>query len=481
MSIHNLQAVILAAGTASRFKTGSSKLTATVCGQELIIYPVRLMNELGIPTTVVVGHDKEKIQEAITRNGINNINYSVQAEQRGTADAAATTRDSWFKDHILILHGDLPLITHDVIEKLWDAHCTTNAAVSIVTAHNADPALQGYARIHQEGPRLQLLESSNSHDHCCVNAGIYLVQKEFLTSVIDQLRHMDAAECSFAHVITLAAERNFVVTPVVVPFDQVRGVNSFQDLWAVEQIKRAELIKHWMEHGVRFSVAQSVHIDLHVTIGAGSSIGSGVHLLGHTKIGAHCTIHEFSSIQESTVGDNCTIYSHTIIKDSCVGNRVAVGPFAHVRDNCFLGNESVIGNFVELKKTTIGERTKAKHLTYLGDAEVGAHVNIGAGTITANHNGFTKNRTIIKDDAYVGANNTLIAPVTVEANAMTAAGSVITDNVPADALAIGRARQVNKEGYAQKLRDRAAGKNNDGPVSFVGARKIDTDSSSMAE
>ncbi len=249
-------------------------------------------------------------------------------------------------------------------------------------------------------------------------------------------------------------KQKLTVNTVSAPFDQIRGINTFEELWAVEHLKRTELIKYWMSQGVRFSVAQNVHIDLDVSIGAGSYVGCGVHLLKGTKLGKNVKVHEFASLQNAVIGDNTQIYPFSIIENATIGKNTKVGPFIHMRDNVNIGNQSTLGNFVEVKNSTIGHYSQAKHLSYIGDANIGDNVNIGAGTITCNYDGTKKSRTIIKDDVFVGSNNTLVAPITIGENAYTAAGSVITDDVPANALGIARERQTNKKDYAKKLRQR---------------------------
>lgn len=482
--IKGIQAIILAAGKSSRFKTDKTKLLEKICGQEIVLYPIKLLLSMHIPITVIVGHQKEQIRETITQHVGDSVSYVIQEEQEGTAHAIAVAQDALHQDHILIMHGDTPLVTSSIIENLYAQHTKTNAALSFVTAHNADPSLDGYARVVIEGNRISIIDdlSDDTSNHCCINAGIYLVKKDFLELVISELElaHADK-ECSFASIINLARDHNYPVSTTTASFDRVRGINTFQELWAAEQIKRAELIKQWMENGVKFPVAQSVHIDLNVKIGAGSFIGCGVHLLGDTQIGTNCSIHEFSSIENSSINDDSTVFSHCVIKDSQIGSQVRIGPFAHLREHTLIGDNSIIGNFVELKKSSIGAHTKAKHLSYLGDADIGSHVNIGAGTITANHNGLSKQKTSIQDNAYIGVHSSLVAPVTVGSNAFTAAGSVITEDVPSDALAIARARQINKEGYAKKLKHLTPGETPAPSTSFGIAIKTNDDNSTVNE
>ena len=224
-----------------------------------------------------------------------------------------------------------------------------------------------------------------------------------------------------------------------------------QELWAAEHIKRSELIKFgWIKEYI-FLLRKMCILILIYLLAQVAILAVACICFQARSIGKNCRIQEFSSIESSTIGDNCDILPHTIIKDSSIGTNINIGPFAHIREYSHIGENVVLGNFVEVKKSTIGKGTTAKHLAYLGDAIIGANVNIGAGTITCNYNGLTKHQTIIKDNAFIGSNNTLIAPVTIETDAYTAAGSVISENVPAEALAISRARQVNKEGYARQL------------------------------
>lgn len=471
--ITNLQAIVLAAGKSTRFNINSSKMVEKICGQEMILYTTRLLEQLKIPTTVVVGYQKDAVQEVITNFHKERIHFEIQEEQYGTGHAIVCARNSFKEEHILIMNGDMPLVTSDIIERLYNSHIESQACMSFIVAHNDDPSGQSYDRVIKDDNKIKIVQAKDFNgdytDHCCINAGIYIVSKSFLEKNIQEIEKNDGStELCFTNIIKIASDQNVIVTTIQTSFDRIRGINNFQELWAAEQIKRAELIKYWMENGVRFSVAQNVHIDLDVTIGSGSYIGCGVHILQGSKIGQNCFIHEFSAIENSILEDQATIYSHCIIKDSYISACAQVGPFAHVTSSSRLEANAVIGNFVEVKRSTIGINSKAKHLTYLGDAQIGNNVNIGAGTITCNYDGTNKNQTIIKDGAFISSNNSLVAPVVIEKNAFTAAGSTITDFVPEDALAIARARQINKEGYAKKLRMQAKHKD-DQDSSFIGA------------
>lgn len=452
----NLQAIILAAGKSTRFNTESSKLTELLCGQAMILYPTKLLEKLAIPTVAVVGHCKENVQAIMEQHHGSAIKSVVQTEQKGTGHALLTSQHLWNKDHILVLNGDAPLITEDLIIKLYQEHTQKNMTISFVTSCNPDPTSKSYGRVVRSQNSIEIIEAKDftgdMAEHCCINAGIYIINKNFLTTHIAELTDNNAnKELYITDLIKIASTQGLGVTTISASFDTIRGINTFQELWAVEQIKRSQLITYWMDRGVRFSVAQNVHIDLNVTIGAGSYIGCGVHLEGNTHVGKNCRIKEFSSLENTILDDNVIINPHTIINNSHIASGSHVGPFAHVHDNVTLGLNSRIGNFVEIKRSTLDSNVAAKHLSYIGDAIIGWGVNIGAGTITCNYDGTEKHKTIIKNNAFIGSNNTLIAPVIIGDHAFTAAGSTITDNVPDGALAIGRAYQINKPDYAKKI------------------------------
>jgi bifunctional UDP-N-acetylglucosamine pyrophosphorylase/glucosamine-1-phosphate N-acetyltransferase len=454
--MHTIQAIVLAAGKSTRFKTGRSKLLEKICGKPMILYLTDFLDHHAIPTTVVVGYQKEAVMDLIKAKSTTPPHFIMQEEQRGTGHAVQCTRTAWQQENILILNGDVPLITDTLIKELYDTHLQSSAVLSFVTAHYAEPS-ESYGRIVVNNGIIRIVEahefSDDLQEHCYINAGIYLIRKDFLEIYLDRLQANSVKkEFYLTDLVHIASSQHLTVNMVKAPFDCIRGINNFQELWAAEHIKRSDLISYWMYHGVRFNFPQTVHVDHDVQLGAGSEIGAGVQLRHGTIVGTNCSIGDFSIIEHSRLADDVTVYSHTVIQDSTVDSHTQVGPFAHLRNQTHLETHTIIGNFVEIKKSTLDHHTKAKHLAYLGDTHIGAHVNIGAGTITCNHDGTKKHTTIIQDHAYIGSNNTLVAPVTIGARAYTAAGSTITTNVPADSLAIARERQVNKDGYALKLR-----------------------------
>ena len=488
MNTSTIQAIILAAGKSTRFNTGRSKLLERLCGQEMILYTTKLFESLSLPTTVVLGYEAENVKKVISAHHAEII-FAEQSEQKGTGHALACSQQTWLADHILVVNADMPLITKKIINELVEKHLSTNSDVSFVTSHTENPSQSGYGRVIEKNGTIKIVEARDYEnapaDECCINAGIYIFKKTFLHTYLPQLNNQNTSnEYYLTDLIEKAATNNLDVQTIAAPFDHIRGVNTLKELWSAEQIKRAELISHWMDNGVRFFAAQAVHVDENVTIGQGSTISYGTHIINGTKIGINCHIEPFSVISNSTIGNNVTIYSHSVITDSTIEAHTKIGPFAHIRTQSTVKQSATVGNFVELKATTLGANSKAKHLAYLGDTTAGERVNIGAGTITCNHNGITKQPTTIEDNVYIGSNNTLVAPLTIGKNSYTAAGSVITKPVPPEALAIARAYQINKEGYATKLRKKFAQEqqakinetNQTETVSFVAALKTHNDS-----
>jgi len=454
MAFENVEAIVLAAGKSTRFKTGKSKLIEKICGREIILFATKLLEQIKIDTTLVVGHQKEIVQQLVKKHH-KNITFIEQKKQLGTGHAVASTKDIWKKEHVLILNGDVPLVTEQIIEDLYKKHIATDAAISFVVSHCENPN-HAYGRVIKDKNKIKIVEAKDfdptiHNDHCCINAGIYIAKTEFLKDCIEKIDKSASNEFYLTDLVEIASNANLGVQTTSASLNVTRGVNTLEELWATEQIQRAELIKYWMNHGVRFNVAQAVHIDLDVQIGNGTQIGCAVHLLGNTKIGKNCNIRKFTTIEDSTLEDNVEIHPNCVVRDSYIAKEAQVGPFANIHSQTKIEQGVSIGNFVEVKKSNIGKFTFARHHSYLGNATIGSRVNIGAGTITCNYDGIAKHETIIKDNAYIGSNNTLVAPLTIEKNAFTAAGSTITEDVPTSCLAIGRSRQVNKENYVEKL------------------------------
>ena len=465
-----VQAILLAAGKATRFNTSLTKLSFTICGQEMIAYPLHLLSQLNIRTTLVVGYQKEVVLDIVQKHGFS-VDYVEQTAQKGTGHAVLCTQEFWEAEHILILNGDVPLIKEEYIQSLIDRHTSTQAAITFITAYNADPSITGYGRVIQDDSGISIVEQRDFKGdpaiHCRLNAGIYLIKRSFLQKTLSTLTPSAHGELYITDLIKKACEQKERVEMIDVAFDYIRGVNTLRELWIAEHIQKSDIILQWMNKGVRFAAPQSVHIDLDVHIGADSYIGYGVQLRNTTRIGHNVHVDAFSIIDNALIHDGALIRSHSVISNSEVHTACQVGPFAHVHRETILHPQSCVGNFVEVSKTSLGQKSKAKHLTYLGNAQIGNQVNIGAGTITCNYNGVSKHTTTIKEGAFIGSNSCLIAPVTVGAQSITAAGSVITQDVPDEALAIARAHQANKEHYAPLLKERYLGAQQNAPQNRV--------------
>lgn len=448
------QAVILAAGRSRRFNTHRSKLSYTLCGQPMIAYPLEACNKLNIPAICVIGHQKEEIIALLDKLNFSNLTYVEQKEQRGTGHAVLCAQKYLHTDHVLIMNGDMPLVDAAIIQSIIQHHETDQAAITFAIAYTDQAA--HYGRVVKQKDSIAIIEARDCDQALlqvtCINAGIYLIQRSFLDMMLNQLSEHENGEFYITDLIALASKAHKKIATIEVPFERIRGVNTLQELSTARALKQRDIISYWMDQGVDFIMPETTYVEQSVTIGSDTTIGAGVILQGATSIGNHCTIGASSVINSSTLHHHVVVKSHTIIENSIIKAHAALGPCAHIRNHSLIEEHAVIGNFVEINKTHVGAGTKAKHLAYLGNASLGSQVTIGAGTITCNYNGFTKEHTTIFDHAFIGCNSALVAPVTIGADAIVAAGSVITKDVPSNALAIGRALQINKNNYAAQLR-----------------------------
>lgn len=468
----SVQAIILAAGKSTRFAMGTSKLAFPLCGQEMVLYPVSIAQILSLPTIIVTGYQKDIITHLITQRSNGSLSFVEQEEQRGTGHAVMCTQQLWHAENILIINGDMPLVTQELIAQLVHEHIATRATITFVTSQCNDYP-NGYGKVINDGI-VRIVEerdfTGTKEEAQLINAGIYLVNKDFLKTALEQLTiHENSQEWYITDLIALAGTRGKTVHTLETDFNTIRGINTINELIAAEKIIRERIIQQFMKQGVYFEQPETTIIENDVLIGAGTRIGAGVHITRGSRIGARCVIGQYSIITNSTLADQVTILPHCVVTHSEICDHASIGPFAHLRNVHSIHEHACIGNFVEVSNSTIGAHSKAKHLSYIGNANIGKKVNIGAGTITCNYDGFRKHVTTIEDEAKIGSNNCLVAPVTIGHNAMTGAGSVITSDVPPLALGIARAHQVNKEHYAQRLAESR---------SFLGAIKTETTSQS---
>ena len=331
----NLQAILLAGGKSIRFNTEKTKLTEKICGKEMILYPIDLLQRMNIPTTMVVGFQKEKVLEVLAHHNIKNISIATQDEQLGTGHAVAITKDYWNKDHILIINGDIPLMTSDVIQKLYNKHIKTDADISFATAHSLDEANDSYCRIVINDNKIRVIERREENldmdAQCCVSVGIYIMKRAFLEAHIDKLTKSSFTdEFYLPELIQIASNEKCKIITTPISFDLARGVNTLAELWVVEHIKRSQLISYWMNHGVRFAISLNVMIDCDVVLEPGVYIGSAVHLLGKTIVKKNATVGAFAYIKNSIIEENVKIKSHTVIKKSTIGKDAVINSFTQV-------------------------------------------------------------------------------------------------------------------------------------------------------
>lgn len=300
----------------------------------MVFYPLSLLQELAIPTTVVVGHQKDLVEELIANHYQTGVAFSHQDEQLGTAHAVSCALETLSRDHVLVMNADTPLVTKEIIKQLIDNHYKHTATISFVVAHNADPSGYSYGRLVQTKDDMRIVAShdftGDYHEHCLVDAGIYLIQREFLISSLPHLAiNQRTGETYLSDLIALADRQRAIITLTHAPFDRIRSIDTLQELWAAEHIKRSDLIRDWMSKGVRFTQPQTAHIDLSVTIGKDSVIGAGVHLTGSTRIGKGCTIREYSILENTVVGDHATVLPHSFISNTSIKAKSMIGPYAH--------------------------------------------------------------------------------------------------------------------------------------------------------
>jgi len=362
----NLQAVLLAGGKSIRFNTEKSKLTEKICGKEMILYPIYLLQRMNIPTTLVVGFQKEKILNVLSKNSIKNIGIADQNEQLGTGHAIAVTKNHWNKNNILIINGDIPLMTADVIQKLYNKHIKTDADISFMTSHSLDDLNDSYCRIVINDNKISVVERRDEkiemEAQCCISVGVYIMKKEFLEKHIDKLTlSAFTNEYYLPELIQIAGNEKCKVVTLPVSFDLSRGVNTLAELWVVEHIKRSQLISYWMNHGVRFAISLNVIIDSDVILEPGVFIGSGVHLLGKTIVKKNANIGAFAYIENSIIEENAKIKSHTVILKSTIGQGAIINSFNQV--NC----EHIVGTTKKINEN--------KHPLFTGAVKDGSSMD----------------------------------------------------------------------------------------------------------
>jgi bifunctional UDP-N-acetylglucosamine pyrophosphorylase/glucosamine-1-phosphate N-acetyltransferase len=385
------------------------------------------------------------------------VGFARQQEQKGTGHALASCRDAVPHDGLLtILYGDTPLLTAATLERLRDTQTNSGAAATLITTELEDPTGYGRILLNEAGDVVQIVEEKAATPEQrkikLINSGIYCFRSELLWKHIGELKPNPASgELYLTDMAEILAQHGHRVRPMhVEDATELLGINTRVELAAADRILRHRKNEELMLAGVTIERPETVTIDARVTAGIDTIVEPFAQLLGATKIGEDCHIGAGAILENAILGDRVRVLPYTLISDSRVDNEAQVGPFARLRMDAHVGRDARVGNFVELKKTHLGDGAKSQHLAYLGDSEIGERTNIGAGTITCNYDGEKKHRTTIGARVFVGSNSTLVAPVELAEGSYIAAGSVITHAVPSGALALGRSRQVVKPGWTKK-------------------------------
>jgi bifunctional UDP-N-acetylglucosamine pyrophosphorylase/glucosamine-1-phosphate N-acetyltransferase len=457
-----LAIVIMAAGKGTRLKSRRPKVLHQVGGRALVEHVITAAAQVVEPKDiyVVIGHEAEQVRTALAPTG---VRFVVQAEQRGTGHAILTARlEIEDYEDLIVLSGDVPMITTKTILKLRDFHLEQQAAMTILTARPEDPT--GYGRVIRKSAaepdvvaivEQKALKAEQQYAPE-INSGIYAFRAEPLFKHIGQLSTDNAqGEYYLTDMAALLVKaKGRVVALESADSHEVLGANTIAEMMQLDAEMRMRTARALMAEGVTIFRPETSVIDGTVKVGADTIIEPFVQLLGRTVIGSGCRIRSHSVIEDSTIGDNVLVRNGSVISSAHVAKGALIGPYSHLRPESEIGEGAHVGNFVETKKARLGVGAKANHLSYLGDADIGAGTNIGAGTITCNYDGKTKHVTKIGANVFVGSDSTLVAPLEIADGSYIAAGSTITEDVPPDALALGRARQTTKPDWAKKMRSR---------------------------
>jgi len=451
----NRFAVILAAGQGTRMKSKLYKVLHPICGKPMVEFVVDNISKVNVDQIVtVVGHGAELVKTSLEGKS----DFVLQEEQLGTAHAVMQAKEVLQSKNgtTLVICGDTPLIRAETMEALIQLHEKQEAQATILTASTENP--DGYGRVirNSNGTVERIVEHKDANEHERkvqeINTGTYCFDNQALFEALEEVSNENAqGEYYLPDVIEILKAKGKSVSAFQTPdFEETMGINDRVALAEAERLMRKRMNDTHMQNGVTIIDPANTYIDADVKIGMDTIIYPGTILKGQTMIGEDCQIGPNSELDNAQIGSE-TVIRQSVIHDSSVGSKVQIGPFAHIRPESNIHDDVKVGNFVEIKKSEVGKGSKASHLSYIGDAEIGSNVNLGCGSITVNYNGKSKFLTKIDDNVFVGCNSNLVAPVTIGEGAYIAAGSTITKDVPGEALSIARARQVNKENYVKKL------------------------------
>ena len=452
----NTTVVILAAGLGTRMRSKRAKVLHRAGGLSLIEHVVQAARSVAPPDRIVVvtGHQADAVEETLAPLG---VRFARQVEQKGTGHALMCARKEAARKSglLMVLYGDTPLLAAATLKQLRDEQAGSDAAATLITTTLADPTGYGRVIVNAQGDVEAIVEQRAARPEelavRVINSGIYCFKSELAWKYIGEIEPSASGELYLTDMAAILHRHGLRVRQLHVDdFSELLGINTRVELADADRILRARKTRELMLAGVTIERPETVTIDAQVRVGPDTIIEPFARLTGQTAIGEDCRIGQGAVLESAALADRVVVAPYTLIADSRVDPDAQVGPFARLRMQAQVGPEARIGNFVELKKTRFGAGAKSQHLAYLGDAEIGAGVNIGAGTITCNYDGEKKHVTKISAGAFVGSNSTLVAPVDIGEGSYIAAGSVITEDVPDQALALGRARQVIKPGWVTK-------------------------------
>lgn len=466
--MERIAVIVLAAGKGKRMKSSLPKVVTKTIDKSLICHVLSSVEALSPElVAVVTGHGASLVEDAVQTAvlvgdlKLQGVSFPRQEEQLGTAHAAASalTALEGFEGTVLILCGDTPLLSTQTLTAMLDTHQRTKATVTVLSAIVTDPG--GYGRIIRDDSGERVVKITEYKD-CSpaersiqeINTGVYAVEASFLRTALSTIRNENAqGEYYLTDIVEEAVTHQLTVCalPIIDP-DEWLGVNTYADLQRVNEVILRRRLERFMVEGVNILDPRSVFITEKVRIESGVFIGPNTQLLGETKLGQGCHIEGSCYLKDCTVGEGAVVKFCVRAEESVIGKGSSVGPFAHIRAGSILEESVKVGNFVETKNATLGVKASAGHLSYLGDCTIGKRVNIGAGTITCNYDGFAKHRTIIEDGCFIGSDSCLIAPITVGHDSTVGAGSVLSSDVPAQSLALTRAPLKVREGYVRKSR-----------------------------
>ena len=444
-------AIILAAGEGKRMRSRQPKILHRLCGRPLVGYPLRLARTFADRVVMVVPPSADGVAQ-VAGEGVLTV---VQRERLGTGHAVVQAKDACGEGTILVLPGDMPLLTVETIERLLNHHKAASAAATLLTAIVDNPA--GYGRVLRlRGRVARIVEDRDATDDQKkineIGTSVYCFDARRLWSALAEVRpDNDQGEYYLTDVVAILSRAGATVEAVTVADpSEAQGVNDRKQLAAVAVVQRRRILDRLMESGVTIVDPASTYVEDTVTIGPDTVVQPQTVIEGATVIGSECVIGAGSHVSGSRLADRVVLKPYSIIEEAAIDEDATLGPFCHLRPGCHIGAGAEIGNFAELKKSRVGKKTKIHHVSYMGDATLGERVNVGAGTITCNYDGQRKHPTVIGDGVFVGTNSSLVAPLTIGEGAYVAAGSVITRDVPPGALALERSPQVVKDGWAAK-------------------------------